>query len=303
MRNTSLIMKSTLPNNITWKQINWIHVYRYVEKLQQRIYRAESLGNKRKVKELQRLLMHSKSALILSIKRITQINKGKKTAGVDGFTVLTDGERIKLFRKMIDYQISLHHPKPSYRTYIKKKNGKLRPLSIPTIKDRIYQNIAKMALEPQWEVRFEPTSYGFRPKRGCHDAIERIFKSCSQRKKRWIFEGDFKGCFDNLSHDYIMKQIEDFPGKAVIERWLKAGYVDNNVFNRTEKGSGQGSVISPLLANIALHGMEEQLGIKYKTFTRGDGYQCAYNTTRYAMTRYADDCAPRKRGKQLVRVA
>lgn len=100
MRNASLIMKSTLPNNITWKQINWVHVYRYVEKLQQRIYRAESLGNKRKVKELQRLLMHSKSALLLSIKRITQINKGKKTAGVDGFTVLTDGERIKLFRKM-----------------------------------------------------------------------------------------------------------------------------------------------------------------------------------------------------------
>lgn len=289
MRDASLIMKSTLPNNITWKQINWIHVYRYVEKLQQRIYRAESLGDKRKVRELQRLMMHSKSALLVSIKRVTQINKGKKTAGVDGFTVLTYGERIRLYRKMADHQISCHLPKPSHRTYIKKKNGKLRPLSIPTIKDRIYQNIAKMALEPQWEVRFEPTSYGFRPKRGCHDAIERIFKSCSQRKKIWIFEGDFKGCFDNLRHDYIMEQIKDFPGKAVTERWLKAGYVDNNVFNRTEKGSGQGSIISPVLANIALHGMEEQLGIKYKTFVRSDSYQCAYNRTRYAMTRYADD--------------
>jgi RNA-directed DNA polymerase len=289
MRNASPIMKPTLPNNITWKQINWIHVYRYVEKLQQRIYRAEGLGDKRKVRELQRFLMHSKSALLLSIRRITQINKGKKTAGVDGFTVLTDGERIKLYLKMIDYQISLHRPKPCHRTYIKKKNGKLRPLSIPTIKDRIYQNIAKMALEPQWEVRFEPTSYGFRPKRGCHDAIERIFKSCSQRKKRWIFEGDFKGCFDNLRQDYIMEKIKDFPGKVLIERWLKSGYVDNNVFNRTEKGSGQGSVISPLLANIALHGMEEQLGIKYNTFVRSDGYQCVYNRTRYVLTRYADD--------------
>jgi len=289
MRNTSLIMKSTLPNNITWKQFNWFDVNRYVEKLQQRIYRAESLGDKRKVRELQRLLMHSKAALLLSIRRITQINKGKKTAGVDGFTVLTDGERIKLYRQMVNYQISCHYPKPSYRTYIKKKNGKLRPLSIPTIKDRIYQNIAKMALEPQWEVRFEPTSYGFRPKRGCHDAIERIFKSCAPGKKRWIFEGDFKGCFDNLRHDYIMEQIKDFPEKAVTERWLKAGYVDNNVFNRMEKGSGQGSVISPLLANIALHGMEEQLGIKYRTFVRSDGYQCASNKSRYAMTRYADD--------------
>ncbi len=289
MRNTSLIMKSTLPNNLTWKQINWVHVYRHVEKLQQRIYRAESLGMKRKVRELQRLLMRSKSALLLSIKRITQINKGKKTAGVDGFTVLTDEERIRLYRKMIDYQINFHRPKPSHRTYIKKKNGKLRPLSIPTIKDRIYQNIAKMALEPQWEVRFEPTSYGFRPKRGCHDAIERIFKCCSQRKKRWIFEGDFKGCFDNLKHDYIMEQIKEFPGKTVTERWLKAGYVDNNVFNSTEKGSGQGSVISPLLANIALHGMEEHLGIKYKEYIRNNGYQCTYNRTRYVMTRYADD--------------
>jgi len=289
MRNASLIMKSTLPTNITWKQINWIHVNRYVEKLQQRIYRAESLGDKRKVTELQRLLMHSKSALLVSIKRITQINKGKKTAGVDGFTVLTDGERMKLYQKMGDYQISCHRPKPSRRTYIKKKNGKLRPLSIPTIKDRIYQNIAKLALEPQWEVRFEPTSYGFRPKRGCHDAIERIFTSCVRGKKRWIFEGDFRGCFDNLSHDYIMEQIKEFPGKAVAERWLKAGYVDNNVFKRTEKGSGQGSVISPLLANIALHGMEKQLGIKYKTFVRSDGRQGVYNRTRYAMTRYADD--------------
>lgn len=117
MRDASLIMKSTLPNNITWKQINWLHVYRYVEKLQQRIYRAESLGDKRKVRELQRLLMHSKSALLLSTKRVTQINKGKKTAGVDGFTVLTDGERIRLYRKMADYQISCHLPKPSHRTY------------------------------------------------------------------------------------------------------------------------------------------------------------------------------------------
>ncbi len=290
MRNTSLKMKSTLPNNIeTWKQINWVHVNRYVEKLQQRIYRAESLGNTRKVRALQRMLMHSKSALLISIRKITQINKGKKTAGVDGFTALTDGERIKLYQKMTGYQIGCHHPRPSYRTYIKKKNGKLRPLSIPTIKDRIFQNIVKMALEPQWEVRFEPTAYGFRPKRGCHDAIERIFKTCAPGNKRWIFEGDFKGCFDNLNHDHIMEKIKDFPGRAVAERWLKAGYIDNDVFNRTEKGSGQGSVISPLLANIALHGMEEQLGIKYKTFVRSNGYQCVNNLSRYSMAIYADD--------------
>jgi Retron-type reverse transcriptase len=233
--------------------------------------------------------MSSKAALLLSIKRITQLNKGKKTAGVDGFTALTDDERKQLYLQMASQHIGKHQPRPSSRTYIKKKNGKLRPLSIPTIKDRIYQNIAKMALEPQWEVRFEPTSYGFRPKRGCHDAIDRIFKSCVHGKKKWIFEGDFKGCFDNLQHDYIMEQIEEFPNKEVIAKWLKAGYVDNNVFNETNRGSGQGSVISPLLANIALHGMEEQLGIKYKTWHKRNGYRVTCNNSKYSMTRYADD--------------
>ena len=291
MRNTSSKMKPTVPNNTEWKQFDWFHINKYVEELQQRIYRAESLGEKRKVRELQRMLMHSKSALLISIKRITQRNKGKRTAGIDGYKALTDTERMRLYKLLVQYHIKNHVPKPSVRTYIKKKNGKLRPLSIPTIKDRVYQNIAKMALEPQWEVRFEPTSYGFRPKRGCHDAIERIFKSCSQGKKRWIFEGDFKGCFDNLKHDYILQQIKGFPYNSIIEKWLTSGYVDNNVFSRTEKGSGQGSVISPLLANIALHGMEKQMDIKYLEFAQKDGYQCAYNRTKYAMVRYADDFA------------
>ena len=237
------------------------------------------------------MLINSKSALLISIKRITQTNKGKKTAGIDGYKALTEKERVNLYKKMQGCHIKKHNPRPSVRTYIKKKNGKLRPLSIPTIKDRIYQNIAKMALEPQREARFEPTSYGFRPKRGCHDAIERIFLSCAPGKKKWIFEGDFKGCFDNLRHDHIMEQIKDFPYHSVIERWLKAGCIDNHVFSRTEKGSGQGAVISPLLANIALHGMEEQLGIKYEELTDARGYECVHNKTKYAMVRYADDFA------------
>lgn len=259
----TLVIKSTLPNVTSWKTIDWSSVSSSVEKLQQRIYRAESQGKNRKVRELQRLLMRSKAALLLSIRKVTQINKGKRTAGIDKFTALTDTERLKLYLQMKEYDISQHKPKPSYRIYIKKKNGKLRPLSIPVIKDRIWQNITKLALEPQWEYIFEPTSYGFRPGRGCHDAIERIFSSLARKKKRWIFEGDFKGCFDNLRHDYIMEQIKYFPNKGTIEKWLKSGYIDNNVFNETDRGGGQGSIISPLLANIALHGMEEILGIKY----------------------------------------
>lgn len=244
-------------------QVEWIKIERYVEKLQQRIFNAESQGNHRKVRELQRLLIRSKSALLLSIKQVTQINKGKRTAGVDGYKALTPKERTELYNKMVVQDISLHNPKPAKRIYIEKKNGKLRPLGIPVIKDRVYQNIVKMALEPQWEFRFEPTSYGFRPKRSTHDAIEAIFNKLAPKKKQWIFEGDFKGCFDNLNHDYILEQLGNFPAKDLIVKWLKAGYIDNKVFNVTEQGTPQGGIISPLLANIALHGLEEAVGVKY----------------------------------------
>jgi RNA-directed DNA polymerase len=234
------------------------------------------------------MLMKSKSALLLSIRRVTQINKGKRTAGVDGFKALKPEERLILFQQMLKMDISLHKPKPAYRTYVKKKNGKLRPLGIPTIKGRVYQNIAKLALEPQWEAKFEPTSYGFRPKRSCHDAMGRIFLTLKGNisNKDWIFEGDFKGCFDTLNHDYIMEQIKGFPEYNTVAKWLKAGFVDNNVFEETEEGTPQGGIISPLLANIALHGMEESLGIKYMSMHNGTVFK---NRTKYSMCRYADD--------------
>jgi len=133
MRKTSSYMKSTLSLDTQWKKIGWFHVNRYVEKLQQRIYRAECLGDKRKVRNLQRLLVRSKAMLLVSIKRVTQINKGKKTAGVDGEIALSNSDRLKLFYDLSELDIEKHNPKPAYRTYIKKKNGKLRPLSIPTV--------------------------------------------------------------------------------------------------------------------------------------------------------------------------
>ena len=172
------------------------------------------------------------------------------------------------------------------RTYIKKKNGKLRPLGIPIIKDRIYQNIVKNAPEPHREARFEPNSYGFRPKRSTHDAIANLYTKLNSRTTRkWIFEGDFKGCFDNLSHEHILNKVSRFPNKQLIENRLKAGYVDNDTFRETDKGTPQGGVISPSLANTALHGPEKEIGVEYQ-YTK-DGYKLKRNST--GTVRCADD--------------
>ena len=189
----SEVSSSAVPPLEGWETVNWHKPIKWVRRLTQRIYHAECQGNKRLVRNLQRLLIRSRAALLLSIRKVTQVNKGKRTAGIDGYKALTPHKRVELYNRMKDMPITRHNPKPARRTYIPKKNSKLRPLGIPTIIDRVYQSICSMALEPQREPRFESVSYGFRPKRSTHDATEAIFNKTSHTNSRqWVFEGDFK---------------------------------------------------------------------------------------------------------------
>jgi RNA-directed DNA polymerase len=265
---------------IDWNAIDWKTANRSVRNLRHRIFRATQEGDWDKVQSLQRLMLRSTSNAAVSVRRVTQVNKGKDTPGVDRLTVKTPAERSKLLSELISY--TPWRAKPAKRVYIPKTNGKVRPLGIPVIKDRALQAMVKNALEPAWEAQFETTSYGFRPGRSAHDAIERIFATAKQKRKTWIVDADIKGCFDNINHEYLLNTIGVFPAKELLRQWLKAGYVEYGELHETRTGTPQGGVISPLLANIALHGMEAVLDAK-------PGMEGQPSHASRAVVRYADD--------------
>ncbi|MGL5131995.1 MAG: group II intron reverse transcriptase/maturase, partial [Planktothrix sp.] len=215
-------------------------------------------------------------AKLLAVRRVTQDNQGKRTAGVDGVKSITPKQRLELVESLSKYQKA----KPLRRKWIPKSNGEERPLGIPTINDRVRQALVKSALEPQWEARFEGTSYGFRPGRSAHDAMSRIFQSINSGNY-FILDADISKCFDQINHDNLLSKI-DCPStiKAQIRQWLKAGVMDNGIFNATEAGTPQGGVISPLLANIALDGMIRLIDSKFPK--KG-------TSTQAKVIRYADD--------------
>ncbi|WP_026796177.1 MULTISPECIES: group II intron reverse transcriptase/maturase [Planktothrix] len=267
-----------------WSDIDWKTVKKRVRNLRQRIYRATENGQWNRVRSLMKLMLRSYSNLLVSVRRVTQENKGKNTPGVDGQIASTSEQRLNLVQKMQEY--SLWKVRPTQRVYIPKAKGKFRPLGIPTLTDRIAQALVKNALEPSWEARFEANSYGFRPGRNCHDAIEQAWLRLHSGRDTWVLDADIKGAFDNLSHDYILKAIGQVPGRELIKQWLKAGYIEAKMFHATESGVPQGGIISPLLANIALDGLERLLS----KYTKIKVYKTAkHHPPKYGFIRYADD--------------
>src|ERR687886_1142574 len=238
---------------VEWHSIDWRKLEKRVYKLQKRIYQASNRGDIKALRKLQKMLMKSWSARALAVRRVTQDNQGKKTAGVDGVKSLSPKQRLDLVNQ-------LHlgtKARPTRRVWIPKPGTEeKRPLGIPTMKDRALQALVKLALEPEWEARFEPNSYGFRPGRSCQDAIKQIFTVISQKAK-YVLDADIAKCFDRIDHEVLLNKLNTFPTiRRQVRAWLKAGVMDNMQYFETSEGTPQGGVISPLLANIALHGME-----------------------------------------------
>jgi RNA-directed DNA polymerase len=259
---------------------NWKKIHRQVRKLQVRIAKAVSENKFNKAKSLMWLLVNSYYAKLVSVFRVIT-NKGGKTPGVD--KVVWD-----LQRDLVHSAKSLHRrgyqPLPLRRVYIRKRNGKLRPLGIPTMKDRAMQALYLLALEPVAETNADPNSYGFRRYRACRDAIEQIFTCLAPKVgAKWILEADIKGCFDNISHDWLLEHV--LIDKQVLRKWLKAGYIEKQTKHSTVSGTPQGGIISPTLMNMTLDGLEKLLKKHYPK----------YKGKKVNFIRYADDCAQRMR--------
>ena len=274
-------------NEIDWNQIDWQKVKGNVRRLQVRIVKAIEDKRWGKVKSLQRLLTRSFSGKALAVRRVTE-NKGKRTPGVDGEIWNTPGKKAQGIKSLRQHG---YRAQPLRRTYILKSNGKKRPLGISTMKDRAMQTLYKLALDPIAETTGDPNSYGFREKRSPADAIAQCFLCLRQKSSATaILEADIRGCFDNLSFEWLMAHIP--MDKDILKQWLKAGYIDRNVFHETEDGTPQGSPVSPVLANLALDGLEAAVLGLFPTNLR--------RQRQIHLVRFADDFVVFGRSKHLL---
>jgi RNA-directed DNA polymerase len=261
-----------------WHDVDWQAAHRNVRRLQSRIVKATKEGKWGKVKALQHMLTHSFSAKTLAVKRVTE-NQGNKTPGVDKIVWDTP-------QKKADAVTALrqrgYHPQPLKRVYIPKSSGKMRPLGIPCMSCRAMQALYLLALDPVAETLADQHSYGFRTNRSCADAMAKCFTLLSRKcAPQWVLEGDIKGCFDAISHEWLITHIP--MDKTMLKKWLKAGFMEKHVLHPTEEGTPQGGLISPVLANLTLDGLERLLEEKYRPTSRKG------KKAKVHLVRYADD--------------
>ena len=260
-----------------WNQLPWRKLEVAVFKLERRIYKASHAGDIRRVHRLQHLLLKSRAAQLLAVRRVTQDNQGKNTAGIDGIKALTPHQRSALAAHLG----TLPTGRPTRRVWIPKpgKDDK-RPLSIPTLHDRALQALVKLVLEPEWEARFEPNSYGFRPGRSVHDAIGAIFIAIEKQPK-YALDADIAKCFDRIDQQALLRKLKTFPTlNRLVKAWLQAGVLDHGVFTETTTGTPQGGVASPRLANIALHGLESSSEAHYVCGLSEKAFASGFNAVR-----------------------
>lgn len=277
-----------------WYAIDWPTIHRNVRRLQVRIAQATKVGRWGKVRALQRLLTHSYSGKVLAVRRVTE-NDGKKTPGVDQEVWNTPEKKTQA---VYAFQRRGYQPQPLRRVYILKSDKKtMRPLGIPTMKDRSHQALHLLALDPVLETTADHNSYGFRQQRSCADAIEQCFNVLSHAPNtQWILEGDIKSCFDRISHDWLLAHVP--MDRVILQKWLKAGYMDKHVLHETTDGTPQGGIISPALSNCALDGLEQLLREKFPTKKRLRSLGGKYPAVN--LIRYADDFVITGRTKELL---